>query len=177
MTFDDIWKVAPLVKLIVQRAEKVKWRHSMIFRDISWHLMIFGLKIMSFIMICHDISWHVMIWPLLIQRGCLKWKSAPPRPSKIIPQWILTDLRDKIRSLRGWNQPMGWKIGTLNRDMHVWRHTEWQYGKCHLQISLLQKALHSKFWGEKHCSTESWPLHAWRTKAKVTHRWAIAVVN
>ncbi len=41
-----------------------KWRHLMTFRDISWHLMTFGLKITSFIMTCHDIS-----WPLLIQRG------------------------------------------------------------------------------------------------------------
>ena len=43
-----------------------KWRHLMTFRDISWHLMKFLLKITTFITI---LSWHVMIWPLLIQRG------------------------------------------------------------------------------------------------------------
>ena len=33
-----------------------KWRDLMTFRDISWHLMIFGLKNTLFIMTCHDIS-------------------------------------------------------------------------------------------------------------------------
>ncbi len=40
--------------------------------------------------------------------------NQPPHPCIMISRWIYSDLKgDKIWSPRGWNQHMGWKIGTL----------------------------------------------------------------
>ncbi len=135
-TFHDIWWHQVYVIKCHYKPGTRHWsRRHLIFRDISWNLMTFGLKI-----ICHDISWHVMIWPLLIQRGSnlgleekskmnlffcgnAFWNISPPPPWKVFfSKFIISWTRHfKVFSQfpLGPNPDHKWLSPTLTTHDHV----------------------------------------------------------